>query len=349
LIVGDSGGLYPVLHGLDTVRARILRFAARLDILRGLFRDRDRRHAVVFGIALVLELALAIRWPVPVLVVGPVLFGGMHLVASLRHGMSDRPSVFFVDSANRGRAFATVLLTAGVAVWYALGAGTAGPWPVLLGSATAAYLWREPLGVTGRWGIGTALVGFAVLGRLAPLGLLAGMTLFHHFVAFFHWRRAAKRASERRRIDWAFAAFVVVHAAIFAGLFDAWIGGSEWGGVPAPLLESIFVPWTRSPELIARCLVAFAFGQGMHYVLWLKLIPEQQHSAEVPAGFRQSWRLLGEDFGTRGRRFALLVVIGCFGAALFSSSVEFRYLYFSLSALHGYLEIVALFFARKVA
>src|SRR5262249_24558861 len=88
--------------------------------------------------------------------------------------------------------------------------------------------------------------------------------------------------------------------------------------------------------------IAFAFGQALHYFVWLKAIPDQFHYHEVPTSFRQSLSLLSRDFG-RTLALALVVIsVGAIVAWSFMSFQQARLVYFCLAAYHGYLELAGL-------
>ena len=79
---------------LDSLRVRVLKIAMRSSFIRSLFCSRAKRLLTLFLFALVLQLILAVYFPVPILVIGPLLFGAPHLISSLRYAMG-RPKMIF--------------------------------------------------------------------------------------------------------------------------------------------------------------------------------------------------------------------------------------------------------------
>jgi len=91
-----------------------------------------------------------------------------------------------------------------------------------------------------------------------------------------------------------------------------------------------------------HAVVAYAFGQALHYFVWLKAIPDQQHHHEVPAGFRQSYRLLVEDFGRKTVAMMVIASLAMLGVWALQAMPEARATYFAVAAFHGYLEMAGL-------
>ena len=78
----------------------------------------------------------------------------------------------------------------------------------------------------------------------------------------------------------------------------------------------------------------------------MKAIPDQRHSHEIPTSFRQSYRLLKNDFGKRYIAGMVAFLVGGILVWIFVNSVEARVIYFAIAAFHGYLEMAGLCFGR---
>jgi hypothetical protein len=130
-----------------------------------------------------------------------------------------------------------------------------------------------------------------------------------------------------------------------------------WAGLNALELGQSIVPWSNHEALLFHGAVLYAFGQAMHYFVWLKAIPEQHLALQTPASFARSWQLLQQDFG---KTFAGFVVGGCVVTVVGFAIVGFaivglwslanfniaRDLYFAFAAGHGYFELAALPLSR---
>ena len=104
--------------------------------------------------------------------------------------------------------------------------------------------------------------------------------------------------------------------------------------------------WVGSEWILYHCVVAYAFGQSMHYFVWLKAIPDQHHTSEAPTSFRQSLRLLQVDFGRKSVLVGAGLILLSLAAWAFVLFPQARALYFALAAYHGYLELAGLGVAR---
>jgi hypothetical protein len=202
------------------------------------------------------------------------------------------------------------------------------------------------------------LAGIALISPLAlafwrePMWTIGAMVLIHNFVAFVYWIRSSKSTSERLVAWGAFAVTLGVSAAIFWGAFDpvySFFHGFEPRlALPVAQLTAedtgrLIAPWWQGSDLfwLHACSV-YAFGQALHYFVWLKAIPDQFHSHDVPTTFRQSLQLLGQDFGHKAAALLVLVSVGSVVIWSFMTLQEARMIYFCLAGYHGYLEIAGL-------
>lgn len=152
-----------------------------------------------------------------------------------------------------------------------------------------------------------------------------------------------------RQVAWtATLLFTLASLAILMGWFESvysWFAARdsiEAADLDAFELGQRIFPDSNSQSLRFRGVVAYAFGQALHYFVWLKAIPDQQHTHAVPTSFRQSYRLLQNDFGRQLTFGAVVATIAMAGAWIFMRLPEARALYFALAAYHGYLEIAGL-------
>ena len=92
--------------------------------------------------------------------------------------------------------------------------------------------------------------------------------------------------------------------------------------------------------------MAYAFGQSLHYFVWLRAIPDQYLYRSVPVTFRQSLGLFRRDFSKLGGTMILVtvsagVLVGL-AALLLAAGETARLIYLSVASWHGYLEITGL-------
>ena len=202
-------------------------------------------------------------------------------------------------------------------------------------------------------------VAFTVASLVYPAYVLGVLLLGHHFIAFVYWRLACRSRPEQRVAELALALFAVAHVLIFLGCLDplgAWAVSHGWQPVAALPLDDVassLEPWALSPRLWRHALTAYAFGQSVHYIVWLRAIPEQHLLRPSPVTWRQSLGLLRRDFGKNGAHLALTACLGLAAAWLLAWSLDHftaaRTTYFCLASGHGYVELAGLlvFWASK--
>jgi hypothetical protein len=99
-------------------------------------------------------------------------------------------------------------------------------------------------------------------------------------------------------------------------------------------------------DLQVSFVLLFAFLQSIHYLVWIRLIPEEDRKQRTPRGFQKSYKALQDDFGfwfLWGSFFALMFFIGY---AIYSPSMA-RTDYLALISFHGFLELVMLVYQKQ--
>jgi hypothetical protein len=186
------------------------------------------------------------------------------------------------------------------------------------------------------------------LAWFVPLWTTGALLLIHNAVAFVYWVLSAKDLRERKVALFSMGIFLFITCAIFFGCFDfiykffSPTAQIDWAGLGYVELGQFIAPWSDNYVVWFHGMVAYAFGQSLHSFVWLKAIPDQHHSTEVPASFRKSYRLLIRDFGKPALGFIVLLVLAMWAIVLFVDHPEARAIYFAIAAYHGYLEIAAL-------
>ncbi|MBK8253443.1 MAG: hypothetical protein IPK82_12350 [Polyangiaceae bacterium] len=331
-----------MVQALGAVRAPNLDFAMdRADVLRmwglrllprsaaGMWVGREKRAAFLGVTMLLIALSLAISYPVALVALGPLVYGVPHVLSDIRYliarpGLSQRP--LFLASLVIGCSAAF------------LGLGIRG---AFLGAALAlvssrAPAWKKAVGVS------FAAAMYALCHWAGFWADLAFVHL-HNFVAVGAWLLWRKRTTH---LHWAFAGlFLLTCAAITLGVHEPIL--AHTGGLSAPWTDLSFreLVYTVSPTpdktWSARLLVLFAFAQAAHYVVWLRLVPEDDRPSAAPRSYRQTYKALVADVGGVVTWAALLTAVAFLVWAVFSIG-KARNGYLSFAFFHGHLEIVAL-------
>lgn len=320
----------PPLHGLlaplDALRARLLRVLGRP--LRPLVVSRDKR--VALGAALLLGLAYLLATTVPLWVValGPIVWGIPHLISDVRY-LLVRPGL-------HRRPLLVVISLAGLAA-AALGTGVRG---ALIAALVALLVSR---GSMARRALGAGVLA-GLLGAAIWAGWLADLVFvhLHNVVAFGLWWAFRKREGKVHVVP--LALFALGAALLLAGAAEpilARTGGlaAGWTGLSVRTLGVDLNPM-REAAWSARFVTLYAFAQSAHYIVWLRLIPEDDRRSPTPRSYAQSFRALIADVGTLVLWGALLGAIALAVWACFTVSAA-RDGYLRLAFFHGYFELIA--------
>ncbi len=315
------------LAGLDHLRRLGLRLLGPF-LSRTWLTDRERRVSVLGSALIVTAFFLASTWPVAMLVLGPLVWGIPHVLADVRYlvarpGLHRRPLVLAAIGAG--------ILAAG------LGFGVRGG---LVGAALALLVARTS------WP--RRLLGLSVVGVLFVVALRVGYAAdlafahLHNLVAVVIWWAWRPRQTRLHLVP--IALFAAGAAALLLGAAApllAWSGGAEapWTG-----LGMRYLTWTLSPTqtgpLAERLVVLYAFAQATHYVVWLRLMPEDDRPSKTPRSYRQSFRALSGDIGGWILWLSVVGALALIGWAFFGPGVA-RDGYLRLAFFHGHLELAA--------
>ncbi len=350
--------------GLDHLRAKLLRWTCQYELLRDIFVNRAHRLFVFYLAFIGIALGVALLVPLWQLFLGPIAYGFAHLFCSVRYfhlAATDG------DPAAKRRGPLAYGFLVGTTVIYATYrfARSAGYVP---GISSQLSEWQGSALVDGLFMltifVGAFLIYRKSLFRLAlGLGLLVPLTyclwtwpyvtagalvLGHNLVAFVYWVLVARPGQDRRYAWLALTIFVGINALIFAGVFDVVLdlfardAYLDFASLSAARLGFMITPWTYDQDVWLHAAVAFAFGQSTHYYVWFKAIPDECHHNRIPTSFKQSWRLLGEDFGRRAAIALVYAVLAASAVWIFLAVPRAREVYFLIAGFHGYLEIAGL-------
>ena len=234
-----------------------------------------------------------------------------------------------------------VVLVSGIAVARLGGAylgGWSRPAEILLGYAVlGAGTWIGLRGVA-RVVVVAVLVGAAGVSLNHPAYHVVVLAHLHNLVPLVFLWDWARRLPVRARgwfrgvqVGWV----LVVPALVLAGVFDRWVDADP-GAVRALVGEGTqvvsSVAWPAAPEAAMRWLVAFAFLQTMHYVVWVWFLPRA--APEATAAFEARWPVASSR-RVWGVGVALAVALG---ALLLTDYGQGRTVYSGLATYHAYLE-----------
>jgi hypothetical protein len=321
----------PPFHSVFAAADRLRRAAltAASPLARALLVDRDRRVAFVGTALIAFAFLAATTFPLWMIALGPLVWGVPHILADIRYliarqGYHRRPSV--------------LLAIVGGAAATAAGYGVRG------GLASAGVVLLFSRGTYARRAIGLAVVAalFGLAQWAGPISDLAFAHL-HNFVAVGLWWAWRPRSKSLHFLP--LAAFLAGSAALLYGVAEPLLRLT--GGLSAPLsgLSLTQLTYSLSPSprsgLAVRLVLLYGFAQAVHYIVWLRLIPEDDRPSPTPRSYQQSYRVLGRDVG------AITLWLTAAGIAVFAiwalvtSAGAARNAYLSVAFFHGDLELVA--------
>jgi hypothetical protein len=281
--------------------------------------------ALGMSVAAVACMALALRAPIVLTLVGFVLFGALHNLLELRYVLGR-----FADLLTGRFLSVLVGLITGIAVCR-LVAGPTGR----LAEIGLGYL---VLGVAAFWSLKRNRMGLAgVLAVLAGAAALSFTHPAHHFVVLTHlhnlvplafiWEWARHSPLLRAvSVGWV----LVIPAGLLLGLADGLMrldAPARFSPADSPLFDG---------ATAARLLAVFAFLQSMHYVVWVWLLPRYAPAATARFEMRVP--------GVRGWRIWVLGAIAALalGVVLWADYRTGRGVYAALAGYHAYLEFPVL-------
>lgn len=348
------------ISALDLLRAMVLRRTLSVPTLRRWYHDRATRLFALFMLSVAIYLPLSLAFPLWVLAIGPMVWGLPHLIASTRfvsHGLVRRGL-----QSRRSFYRLTGLVFLGT---FALRLATERQWlgsPLLNSSYIDLSLIIVAFAVAGfgfrTVSIGRAMVLLSLIGLVSwycPLEFLGLLILAHNFVAFIYWINVSKSQRERVYAQMALGVFALIHVAIFAGAFDGmykWVDvppSLKWAGLDYGELGELILPWTKSYVFWFHAVVSYAFGQSIHYYVWLKAVPEGGSDNHLPLNFRQSYAMLVKDMGSPIVAITGLGILGLLAIWILHSYALARDIYFLAALYHGYFEIGSLPLLIKAA
>lgn len=342
---------------LDRVRIALLRMTMRVPGIKPIYADRSVRLGVSFVFFSIIYLLMSLKWSMMLLVIGPMILGYPHLVASYRFLQGSLTGMRW-NTQTVFQIFA-VLTLASLGLRFVAPEFIAMPkWPYAtweIGLSALAIgliaLKMESINDVLISVLAIAMItGVLKLAWHDPLAFVGIALMAHNWVAFGHWFISAKDRRNRVTAILATCLFAFVHALVFLGHLDSWMAISEFKFLSTQSFEVrgwALAPWSSSPVVWDRMIVLYTFGLSMHYFVWLQAIPQCLDQNTKPNSFRRSLEQLRRDCGGR------TTIILAFGALAllalwFFTSIAGRF-YFGLALLHGWLELAFLIVAVSTA
>ncbi len=354
---------------LDLLRAKILRHSVKIEALRHIFVERSLRNNVTVAFSLILNALLMIFCPLWMLMIAPSLLGMLHLIESL-HAFHDvaAPHEFKSDAArkkniNRGLLifcvgffllritleFSRAMMYGDIAVLLVKNLRLFDCLIVAMAFFYCSFIYRLKI---HKFFIGLSILSSALYFLLAGPSLVWSFFIFsHNFMAFVFWYFYAPSRKEKNSAIIALGVFGLLHVAVLSKFGDNFFlhainqrATGAFGYDFATISIKLFPD--NYDLLFARKIVSLlCFGQGVHYLLWIRVIPDCRFEKKATMPFRTKFKKLRTDFGTL-LSSALVIVVAIFLLApLFLRFNVINDLFFALAFFHIYAEFLAFLFA----
>ncbi|MEZ4406929.1 MAG: hypothetical protein R3A52_10685 [Polyangiales bacterium] len=292
---------------------------------------REARVATVATAGITAALALTAVAPLWLLTLGPLAWGVAHLVADLRY-LAVRPGLH-----RRAAAWVAIGLPVAVAGLTDLGTRAG-----LLASLGAVVIARGAPAPRRALALTLAASAWALSLRWPRAADLV-FAHAHNLLAVALWWAWRARAGRHHLAPLALFAAAVV--AILAGALDPLVAAAHGWTPPTPRLPlgAFLLALAPLPEhltLARRLVLLFAFAQSVHYLAWVRLIPDEARPSPSPRSFRQSARALSRDLGAALPVAALALAAALVAWATFDVAAA-RAAYLRVALFHGHLELAA--------
>jgi hypothetical protein len=256
---------------LDAARRAILQLATRSRFVTQVIARRDTRLACLATTQVIVLFLLAVRIPVALFFLGPVLFGVAHLAADVRYLALQRapPRALVVASVVLALALTAVRAAAGFRL---VRIPIADQIDVVLGMVWVALALGLALSRSSARKVAFVAPAFLlVAATVVTHPRLAGLVLVHahNVIAVVAWL-----VLFRRRPAWTVVPLllmVIFAAVLLSGLTLPWAfehGGMLAFGTRVERLGAWMTPGL-SAELGAAVATTFVFMQGVHYAVWI--------------------------------------------------------------------------------
>ncbi|RZA18325.1 MAG: hypothetical protein EOP10_21270 [Proteobacteria bacterium] len=171
----------------------------------------------------------------------------------------------------------------------------------------------------------------------APIYAFAGLLFLHNLIAFYYWWALASQRETKNLALLGSCLAIGIASVIAAGWLDfIFFAISSSFNVQGLLVSSkataadwarTVMPFLNNPIVIYRFVVIAAFGQLIHYYIWLKSIPRLGLPKALPQGVNHGTRII---FAGAGLCLLTLAILDP-GLA--------RIVYVALAAAHGLVEL----------
>jgi len=323
---------------LDVARRATLQLATRSRWLTRVLGRRDSRVVALATFQVLVLFIFAVRAPVALFFVGPVLFGVAHLAADVRYLVLRQAPPRALLAGSVALAAALTATRAAVGLRH-LSAPRGNQVDVAVGMLWIGFALAVALRGRLRLGLVVAPFFLALAGYFLAHAREVGLALvhLHNVIALVAWL-----VLFRSRAGWAIlplALVVALSAVLLSGAYLPWTaahGGLLTFGAHAEQLGAWLAPGLSLERGVALA-VTFVFLQGVHYATWTGWIPQDDLRTQGAPTFRMTVRTLRSDFGSLALAGIALLALAFVGVAVWDVRQSVAW-YMNLSKAHAWFE-----------
>lgn len=354
-----------LLRPLDLVRAQLLGWTLRIDAFHRVFRSRVWRHALLVTAGFITNAVAMFYFPLWTLLLVPSFLGALHLVESLStfHETAAPQVLQNNNSIERKTSVALVIFCLCFAAPRIAGMTCFAFGFHSTGNAIQTYLrliefsiffasffyflklyglsWHQ------RWIGLCGMVTAAILIALFPNMAWGIFILSHNAMAFGYWYVYAPTRQEKVASILFGLLFILVHLWLLSSLSDRLMAipidqtATEAYGYTFLDISTDLFPGLWDLQLGRKITMLLMFGQGIHYLLWIKVIPECRLKQAKPTSFRIGYRIWKKQWGSSGAIGFLLIIVGFSVSGLIFKWHTINMVFFAIAFYHIYAEFLA--------
>lgn len=344
---------------IDQLRAKCLKRVLKIAFVKRLYQAKHLRILVGYLIITSLALSIAVFRSDILLILGPLLYGYLHLVTSYKYSsVLISPTMSLSQKQKNilygllGITFIEIMLQVYRKLFngFLVPNGFVG---LVLSLIFLSFLYLKH-GIANNFlkkiifiSLGIAIICFS---WEEPL-IFVSMTLFaHNWIAFVAWIKLSKDKNNLLVSILGLLIFTIIHTLVLTGVFDSYFTLFEeyfWGISGDQEVGWLLAPWSDDEIIWRRGLCLYTFGLSVHYFIWIKAIPENVYKNNTPVSFKTSFNSFYEAYGS----FFTYSIIGiaAFGIIVWLLWFEIGSLiYFTISNMHAWTELVMLSLAFTV-
>lgn len=340
-----------ILNYMDYFRGRVLRLLLPLPFSKKIFNTRSLRVCIIFNLFSGIQFLIALSIPLWSLILSPLAFGVPHLYASFRYTSK---SIINGNKKYINILFILFLVATGIRlivhylklgeVYSVLNTLVVESFFCFLMTLSFLFLKKIKKNFLGI----ILFLGLTVSFSFFPWFFATIIALSHNYISFIFWKKYCRCQKDKLVFYISFTCTILLSILILSGYFDNILVNSFSlfsffsEDISTKAFNSIFYGLKQPEFIVKRLLAIFTWTQSLHYLVWLKIIPELDENSQAPLPFKKSYLLLVSDIGKKITIFSIIISISSLLIWVLLEFKEARYFYILFASFHGFFEILGI-------